>query len=347
VAGLLPAIRWRLLTDPGLLRHLRRTRLLAVCCLIISAGAHGGQGGPEQVTVGALEEVPGAYVNEPSHYAVRAMFRLTAGRWQTLPNYCDSQACLASITSSYPARVNWTISSQGRSLGTLWAHTPGTFAYYADIGQQEVEEPDRVPTLGAPSVDYSGFQARPLHRPLLATAGAIHLTKAPADWQPRAPNLAELSRVWPAFRRLTPLVDDCRIDAKGEYIPSKGRPPHQDELEIAGAWANKGGDAILQVRVRPAAFANCDGPSEHPSEYWFYQDAKGGLRPLPGQGTDASTERAEIDSRARLVMPLDFVDLQGDGRDVSIFLLAGYDAGGYALYFDNFRQVVRFTWLYH
>jgi hypothetical protein len=347
VGRFLSAIRRRLLKDPGLLRHLQGKRLLAACCFIISAGAQGGEGDPAQITVGVLEEVPGSHLNEPPHYAVRAVFQLVAGRWQTLPDYCDTTGCLASITSRYPARLNWTISYQGRSLGSLWAQTPSDFAFYADVGQQRVEEPDRVPTIGAPSIDYSGFQETPLHRPLLATVGAMHPTPARGDWRPRTPDPAELPRVWPTFRRLTPLVDDCRLDAKGEYIPSKGRPPQRDELEIAATWVNKDGDAILQVRVRPAAFANCDGPSEHPSEYWFYQDTKGGLRPLPGQGTDTSTDKAEIDSRARLVTPLDFVDLQGDGRDVSIFLLAGYDAGGYALYFDNFRKVVRFTWLYH
>jgi hypothetical protein len=275
------------------------------------------------------------------------MFQQIAGTWQTLPRFCDTVECLKSITSRYPPRVEWNISYQGRPLGVLWARTPADFAYYAHIGQQIVEDPKRVPTLGTRSVDYSGFQETPMYRPLLATAGATRLTATPSSWQPRVPDPADLPNLWPAFRRLTPLVDDCRLDAKGEYIPSNGRPPQPDELEIAAAWANKDGDAILQVRVRPAVFANCDGPSDHPSEYWFYRDAKGHLRPLPGQGIDASTEKAAIDSRARLVMPLDFVDLQGDGRDVSVFLLAGYDAGGYALYFDNFNKVARFTWLYH
>ena len=330
-----------------MLRHRQPSRLLVACCFLASVAAQGGEGNFEQITVGVLEEVPGISLNEPAHYAVRAMFQQSAGEWQTLPNFCDVVECLASITSNYPPRVEWTISYQGSPLGSLWAHTPASFAYYAHIGQQDVEGANRVPTLGPPSVEYSGFQETPLHRPLLATSGATHLTTARSKWHPRTPDPADLSRVWPAFRRLTPLVDDCRLDAKGEYIPSRGRPPHRDELEIAAAWANKDGDAILQVRVRPAAFANCDGPSEHPSEYWFYRDATGHLRPLPGQGTDVSTDRAEIDSRARLVMPLDFVDLRGDGREIAIFLLAGYDAGGYALYCDNFDKVVRFTWLYH
>jgi hypothetical protein len=46
-------------------------------------------------------------------------------------------------------------------------------------------------------------------------------------------------------------------------------------------------------------------------------------------------------------MPLDFTDLRGDGRDVVLFLLAGYDAGGDALYFDDFRKVSAYTWIYH
>jgi len=327
-------------------RRLRPVLTSAGCCLLTLAAAQVALADPNKITIGVLEEVPGVYLNEPSHYAVRAVFQQTEQGWQTLPNFCDAEACLTAITSSYPKRLEWTISYQGRALGTLWARTPANFAFYAHIGQQDVEDPARVPTLGPPSVDYSGYQETPLRRPLLATAGATRLGPARTDWRARTPASADLPRVWPMFRHLAPLIDGCRLDAKGEYIPSKGRPPHRDEIELASSWVNNNGDAILRARVRPAILANCEMP-DHPSEYWFFKDAKGSLRPLPGQGSDTSTEKAEIDSRARLVMPLDFVDLQGDGQDAVLFLLSGEDAGGYALYFDNFRKVERFTWLYH
>ncbi len=45
-------------------------------------------------------------------------------------------------------------------------------------------------------------------------------------------------------------------------------------------------------------------------------------------------------------MPLDFLDL-GDGHDVAMFLMGGYDMGGYALFFDGFHKVAHFTWIYH
>jgi hypothetical protein len=35
------------------------------------------------------------------------------------------------------------------------------------------------------------------------------------------------------------------------------------------------------------------------------------------------------------------------GKDEAIFLMAGYDRGGYALYYDNFRKVAVVSWIYH
>jgi hypothetical protein len=48
-----------------------------------------------------------------------------------------------------------------------------------------------------------------------------------------------------------------------------------------------------------------------------------------------------------LVLPVAFVDLVGDGKDEAIFLMAGYDRGGYALYYDDFRKVAVVSWIYH
>jgi hypothetical protein len=74
------------------------------------------------------------------------------------------------------------------------------------------------------------------------------------------------------------------------------------------------------------------------SDYWFHREVGGKLRLLPGQ---------EGGERAGLVMPLDFADVTGDGKDTAMFLMGGYNAGGYALFFDGFQHVVHFTWGYH
>jgi hypothetical protein len=125
---------------------------------------------------------------------------------------------------------------------------------------------------------------------------------------------------------MVPIIDDCRVDSRGEYISSKGRAPQRSELEIAKEWIDHSGRAIIDARIRRAVFKDCDGPLAYQSEYWFFRESTGRVRPGTGD-------------RAGPVMPLDFVDVPADGQDVALFLMAGYDAGGYALLFDNFRQV--------
>jgi hypothetical protein len=201
--------------------------------------------------------------------------------------------------------------------------------------------------IGVPSIDYSGFQETPIHRPLIATTNAPLLGPAHAGWTSQPANPSDLKQVWPLFSQLVPLIDDCRLDSHGEYIPSNGRAPHRKELEIAKKLVNRGGEAIFQARVRAIAFKQCDGPSTYRTEFWFYGESTRKIWPLPGQTPGISWAGGGKAERAELAMPLDFVDIGGNGGDVALFLMDGYDAGGYALYYDGFRKVATFTWLYH
>jgi hypothetical protein len=316
-------------------------------CLFVTLSAQGVAATDEQLLVGILEEVPGAYVGESSHYGVRVLFRQDGENWRPFPNECGNVNCVASITSQYPAFTRWTVSYEGRPLGTIAARTPSDFKFYSNIGIQDVESGQSPPVIGVPSADYSGFRETPIHRPLIATTNAPQLGPAHAGWTSQPANPADLKKVWPLFSQLVPLIDDCRLDSHGEYIPSNGRAPHRNELEIARKLVNRGGEAIFQARVREIAFKDCDGPSTYRTEFWFFGESTGKIWTLPGQTPGISGAGAGKAERAELAMPLDFVNIRGNGGDVALFLMDGYDAGGYALYYDGFRKVATFTWLYH
>jgi hypothetical protein len=131
--------------------------------------------------VGVLEEVPGVYAGEPSHFGVRVSFENTPEGWRALSHDCSNPACLASVTTHYPRETRWTLSFAGRAIGTVLAHTPTDFGFYARIGIQSVADGQKVPALGRKSADYSGFAETPVQRPLLATAGAPKLNPAHAN----------------------------------------------------------------------------------------------------------------------------------------------------------------------
>ena len=313
--------------------------IATVMLSLYTVTARGVDGHSGQKIVGVLEEVPGIHTGESSHYGVRVLFRQVDGKWQPFPSKCGTTDCLKSISSEYPPRSQWIISFEGRVMGTVSAHTPAVFGSYSHIGLQNVDAGQSVPKIGDPSTSFSGFADIPVQRPLLATTNAAR--PAQARWKSQKPDHADLNQIWPSFSRLVPLIDDCRLGARGENIPSNGRVPLRNELEIASTWVNGSGNAIVQARIGTKAFQDCDGPRLHQSEYWFYREASGQVWPLPGQGDSTSK-----DQHSELLMPLDFLDLS-DGHDVAMFLMGGNDVGGYALFFDGFHKVAHFTWIYH
>jgi hypothetical protein len=316
----------------------------AVVCMLVLSGASRAQISGDHTLVGILEEVPGVYAGEKSHFGVRVAFEQNLSGWRAFPFECGNPGCLVSVTEKYPRETRWTVSSNGRILGTVLARTPADFAFYSHVGIQTVADGEKVPTVGNRLTDYSGFLESPVQRPLLTTASAPKLGPAHGGWKLGPLDPRDAKRVWPLFQRLVPLIDDCRLDARGEYIPSNGRAPKFVELEIASTWVNRADDKLLYARIRPEAFKECDGPMSYRSAYWYYRQSNGAVWLLPGQDTFAADTTGPF---AELVMPLDFVDLLGDGNDEALFLMAGYDAGGYALFYDGFRKVTTFQWIYH
>ena len=237
-----------------------------------------------------------------------------------------------------PKSVSWTISDNGQSLGKVTAETPGSFPFYARIGLQTLIKPQYVPAVGEPAEKYSGFMDTPVHRPLIATSNHRVPRASHGKLSATASNDGDIYASWPEFVRRIPLIDNCRVDASGEPIPAEDRAPKREELEVPAKWADKHGNAIFQVAVRQEVFIDCDGPSTHPTQLWFHLDNQGHVSLLPGQlGADHNG----------LVLPIVFADLVGDGKDEAIFLMAGYDRGGYALFYDEFRKVAVVSWNYH
>ena len=105
-------------------------------------------------------------------------------------------ACLASITSSLPQRLRWTIWYRGRPLGVVNAHTPSKFRFYAAIGRQIPDAGQAIPKIGKPSEDFSGDEETPVQRPLIATAGPLRLSPSPERWHARVGDVAAFGS-WP------------------------------------------------------------------------------------------------------------------------------------------------------
>src|SRR5208283_4383872 len=124
----------------------------------------------QQVILGILEEVSGESTGGPNSYAVRSVFLKGSAGWQAYPSNCRNPQCLKTISSKFPAKTLWTITFDGKSLGHLTAQTPREFQFYADVGLQKITSTGSIPSVGKPSVDFGGFDAAPVHRPLVANS---------------------------------------------------------------------------------------------------------------------------------------------------------------------------------
>jgi hypothetical protein len=293
--------------------------------------------------VGVLESMPSADTGESQRPQVRVVFRHGDTGWEALPNDCSTVECLSTLPEKYPARVTWIVSLAGLTLGTVAARTPSDFGAYASVGLQGiVGKKSAVPAVGKPSIAYAGFLNEPRHRPLLATHGRQRPVRSSAGWKEGIPDPDDLDRVWPIFRHHIPQIDNCEpatdTDQDDAVATPPGRAPKKLELEIPAAWVARNGDALLKVNVREEVFKECDGPRMLPSQLWLLRRSSGQIRILPGQ--------LEVD-RAELIMPLDFDDLLRDGHDEVLFMTAGYNRGGYVLYYDGFRKLVKYAWQYH
>ena len=303
--------------------------------------------------IGVLEDGVAAPGVRPKPH-VRVLFRHTvAGGWEAFPNDCLSQECLARISKKYPPRSTWTVSLAGLTVGTVVGRTPAAFHSYQEIGLQDITSKGPMPFVGRPSIEYAGAVGEPVLRPLLATSGGPKPQRSQAGWREGSPDPEDLDRVWPAFRRLVPMIDNCPLaepatsdspaDSQTQAgtnddaeVPP-GRQPHKLDLEIPVAWVARNGEAFLRVAVRPEVYIECDGPRGFPSQLWFHREATGRVRALPGQLAE---------DRADLVAPLEFTDLLRDGHDEVLFRAAGHDRGGYVLYYDRLQKRVAHMWAY-
>ena len=62
--------------------------LASLVCLLATLSAQSVAATDSQLLVGILEEVPGVYVGEASHYGVRVLFQQDGENWRSFPDEC-------------------------------------------------------------------------------------------------------------------------------------------------------------------------------------------------------------------------------------------------------------------
>ena len=292
-----------------------------VLLLVLISGA--ARGSPQNLVLGVLEDVPGAYAGEPSSHGVRVLFQKNATDWEAFPNNCPDQGCLKTISSKYPRELTWTIVFDGRDLGQVTGRTPKEFELYSHVGLQVVVSNGAIPTVGKRSAEYGGSTDASVYRPLVAVSRPYF--KDPESWKPS--NLpADMIRLFrQEFRKRFPTVSNCTSPADAAEKPWL----YNDEnIRILKRYSSNRHWSVVQVRLGEY---RCNGPPDDPFfDYWFALSPTNDIT-LLGNG----------------MWLVDAGDYDNDGKSELVFSIDRYNQGGYELFYADFKKHATFEFGYH
>jgi len=275
---------------------------------------------PDDVVVGVIQET-----------AVRAMFVHRGNAWWPLvspdvatagrtPETRGAEQVRAPLRRSF----SWRACSGGRVVGqfsSMLADGSGI----SDLGIHSPEPPDSAPVLGKKSAQFSGWTGKPIHRPLVLTAGG---TCGDSErWRSERLPAPVLKQILPALRSATLGIYSCDDNGKAEpYAYPDSR------VEVRESYVARSGSRVVTLAVRPTArvLKNCEMLERPWEPHTFAVAADGRVRYL--------------ESALKF---LDAGDYGVDGANAVIFKFRRYNHDGYTLFYEGFERSISYGWSYH
>jgi hypothetical protein len=297
-----------------------RRLIAAVALLLLTAGPASAGG---DLVLGILEQLSSAQqLRLEREYGpvgkaiVRVAFAKRDGRWQSLGSEVGGLAALAAATDRFPRRLGWTVAFDGRAQGHLASATPARWQAYSDIGLQLIEGGKDAWRIGQPSADFAPWDADgPVYRPLVVVSQPN--VADPDRWQPAPLPAGYVAAALPALR--TAVADE------------EGAPAFRSgDVAVFKAYRSTAGERLFALSLRPALFPAAAVPGAPASPHWFV----------------AGSPNAAPRFLGSEMILIDGGDYDADGRSELLFMEAGYNRGGYRLFFDNLRDSVEFGWSY-
>ena len=201
------------------------------------------------------------------------------------------------------------------------ADTPKIFASYGDIGLQTIAPAVTIPTVGEKTAEFAGFHADTKYRPLATVSH--HNVFDPHGWHAASLSSEEITALRRAFRTKFPNVQNC-IGPDDRLQPWR----YSDaDIHLDHSFTSRSNWKIATVWLE----SRCDGPDDAGFEAQV-------LAINPTGGISFVGENLSF---------LDAGDYDADGRSEVLFLISGYNRGGYALLFDDFKRSAVFEFSYH
>ncbi len=271
-----------------------------------------------EIYLGVLEERPGSMEGEASRRVVRALFHKDGAEWRALD-----------AASGAPNEMSWTIASRGAELGALTSRGPAATAMISDVGIQEIDADQTVPTVGERTAEFAGWAGTDIYRPLVAVSQPN--VADPDAWTARALDAGETQRLVQAFRAQFPSITNC-VSPEANVPQPWAYTDADIDLTHANAIASSQGWVVANTVL---ANYRCDGPL-----------GSGEASPFVTQ-TFAISPEGEVRLLGQGLTFVDAGDYDADGASELVFALSDYNRGGYTLFYDHLAKNAAFTFSYH
>lgn len=293
--------------------------LLALAALALSARS-------QTIFLGVLEDVPPINEVGGDHRAVRIVFEKQGSDWSAFPPSCSDEKCRDISVATYPREILWTVGFDGKNLGQLSAITPKNWSDSGSggLGLQVITSRGAVPTIGAKSREFGGQTDASVYRPLVTNSEPF--VNDPDVWKRSQLSPLQVSRLRQDFRHHFGKLCELAKD-QSTLIPMHY---HDDDIRVVSAYKSQAGWAVARLHLQGAIDCHDTEAGFEIDDSWFAIDPQLVVRYL--------------DSGIWLV---DAGDYDNDGHSELIFSINRDNAGGYEIFYDEFKKHANFEYTYH
>ncbi len=236
-------------------------------------------------------------------------------------------------SSSFPARVSWTVAFSGKSIGRLEGLSAGSDEAVRvpdDLTFIQVisTPPSDIPSIGVPQVRWAplGMGQTKGRRPLVVVSRPN--AADPDGWRriDRLPAGVE-SSVRTAFRGRFPHFFRCR----NESIVQRGWRFPDSALRFTSAYVSNKNTYLVEADLAAGDCGYVDDPNDPLAGPWFFVTASGRSRRI-----------------GAFMTLLDAGDYDNDGKSELIFMIEQpEDTEGFALFDADMQERASLLWSYH
>ena len=258
---------------------------------------------------------------------VRVLFYKSKNEWKTLEKEISNPKI-------YPTQCTWFIAFDGKQIGGFQSSfEPLRFKEYPwtyprDAYHKTIQK--NLPTIGLPTTDFAGWTNEKQPRPLVVVSKPN--CTDPENWKPFFPSQNYIKTIFPIYKEyISRFIDTSRLDiSKMTYLKS------YKSIKL---------DKLIQIGHLNKNIVNNEEFISYP--IWIYISNSGNIKNLTKMiDYEYILDDGGDDDFSTSIL-VDAGDYDSNGKSELIFWSSRYNGDGYVLFFNEFENMIDFTWSYH